>query len=561
MDRTGQELALNNLINALNLKSDELYALYTANREPLRPLANRFFVAKIEIDIEIDPNTYDLNGGKAHLETVYNENVGDYEKSRCVTYESGLQGRGITRFYPVKGHEWTETEWDDITTLGRMMYIVYSRAKLMNNIHRSKHLDIMTGLLNNAGIIAACTGLFRKGYASEDYAAIFMNIKNLKMINRSFGNREGDRVLVFFAKHIYSFTEQDQECAARLGGDNFYVLIKKERLDDFLKLVSDLHILMDKDGEEQDIKIECRMGIYQCEQGVGMDIIMQKTGFAFETARRTAQNIVFFRAEMQERVLQQRWVTAVFPEAMLRGEVVPFYQPKVHIGERKLIGAEALVRWIKNGKPVSPAEFIPYLENDSLITRVDQYMLEAVCRDLRGWIDMGIDPVRISVNYSRRDFLEKTLAEDTLAILDKYGIDGKYIEIEVTESSFYEDYHALASFTNKMHKRGVHVSMDDFGTGYSSLSMFKNLDFDVVKLDKAFIDTLGSGDSKDEIVVESIANMLTRLNTDIVAEGVETEDQVGRVKDLHCHIIQGYFFDRPLPYQDFQDRLKRRIYA
>ena len=561
-DREFQEDELNCLINSIDLKADGFYPIYAASREPLRPLAKRFFVARIVIDIRLKPNVYELDGGEAHLETVYDEDAAPDAEARELTFDEGLMGTGIVRVYPVRGHQWTETEWNDIATLGRLYYIVYSRARLINHIHRSRYLDILTGLMNNAGIIEGSKALLKRGYAPEDFSAIFLNLKNFKIVNRNFGVKEGDKLLIHFAGAIYRCIDPEKECAARLGGDNFFILIRKERFARLRKKLENIRCkARSEKGNPVDVHLESRMGIYHCEKGDTISSIMQNAGIAFEIARRSAQDVVVFRKEMQERAMRQRWVTAVFPEAMERGEVVPYYQPKVHVSEKKLIGAEALVRWIRDGKPVSPGEFIPYLENDSLITRVDQYMLECVCRDLREWIDMGIEPVRISVNYSRRDFLEKTLAEDTLDILDKYGIEGKYIEIEVTETSFYEDFAALSAFTDKMHARGVSVSMDDFGTGYSSLSMFTNLDFDVVKLDKAFVDTLGNGDTKDAIVVESIAGMLTRLHTDIVAEGVETEAQVGRVRDLHCNIIQGYFFDRPLPRQEFQERLKKRIYA
>ena len=553
--------AYNNLIHSLDPRTDELYALYTSTREPLRPLAKIYSLAKITIDVELDPDIFTLKGGKAHLETTYDENVADREHARKVVYDSGLNARGIVHFYPVAGHEWTDEEWVDLDTLGWTMYLCFSRARLMNNLSRAKHLDIMTGLLNSSGINKAAGALLRRGYASEDYISMFINIRNMKILNRSYGNQVVDQIIRHFAGCIYDAVDTDKELAARLGGDNFFLIILKENREAILKLLKNIRYTVEQDGDKTELHIETRIGLYECDPGISIEQIMQRTGYAFETARRFAQDMVCYRPEMQERVLHQKWITLVFPEALARKEVVPFYQPKVHAKTRQLVGAEALIRWIRGGKPVPPGEFIPYLEHDSLITKVDLYMLEAVCRDLRGWIDMGIEPVRISVNYSRRNFLRKTLAEDTLAILDRYGIDGKLIEIEVTESSFYEDFQALFDFTQKMHDRGVAVSMDDFGTGYSSLSMFTNLAFDVVKLDKSFIDSLDSGDCKDEIVVESIASMLTRLHTDIVAEGVETESQLGRVVNLHCNIIQGFFFDRPLPYQEFQNRLQHRVYA
>ena len=167
----------------------------------------------------------------------------------------------------------------------------------------------------------------------------------------------------------------------------------------------------------------------------------------------------------------------------------------------------------------------------------------------------------MSVNYSQHDFYNDTLIDETLDIIHKYRIDGKYLEIEITESSFFENFSALERFIKVMHENGIKVSLDDFGTGYSSLSMLKSLDLDTVKLDKSFFDNLDSNKESDRVVLRSIADMLNQLHKTAISEGVETPEQIDFAREIGCDIIQGYFFDKPLSYDEFTERLRHRHYA
>jgi EAL domain-containing protein (putative c-di-GMP-specific phosphodiesterase class I) len=195
-----------------------------------------------------------------------------------------------------------------------------------------------------------------------------------------------------------------------------------------------------------------------------------------------------------------------------------------------------------------------------MVTAIDLYMLDVVCRDLRRWLDDGIEPVCVSVNYSQSDFYRETLVKDTLDILQKYDIDGKYLEIEITESSFYENLSALQEFIRAMHENGVKVSLDDFGTGYSSLNMLKSLDLDTIKLDKSFFENLNSKDEKDRVVLRKVADMINELQKTAVSEGVEDAEQIDFARQIGCDIVQGYFFDKPMSCNDFTARLLDRHY-
>ena len=218
------------------------------------------------------------------------------------------------------------------------------------------------------------------------------------------------------------------------------------------------------------------------------------------------------------------------------------------------------MRWLKDGEVVPPAGFLPVAENSDLIIDLDLYMLDAVCADIRGWLDAGIEPVCVSINYSQLDFYRSTLVEETLETLRRHDVDGKYLEIEITESSFFENFDALEHFVDVMHQNGVRVSLDDFGTGYSSLTLFERLSLDTVKLDRSFFLNMGEKAEKSRLVLHSIADMMNQLKKLTVSEGVETPAQLELVEEIGCDIVQGYFFDRPLPRDQFTERLKHRHY-
>jgi len=251
-------------------------------------------------------------------------------------------------------------------------------------------------------------------------------------------------------------------------------------------------------------------------------------------------------------------IAQMLPAAIENGEVAPYYQAKVRLSDGVMVGCEALARWTHEGMSIPPTEFILNAEQYGIVDRLDLYILECVCRDIREWLDAGLNPVCVSVNYSQQNFYRKSLIEDTLRLLEKYQIEGKYIEIEFTETSFLELPEALNAFVEAMHVYGVKVALDDFGIGYSSLSLFSSLSLDTVKLDKSFIDDLKSADDKKYLILQSITEMIRRQNVVTVVEGIENAAQLQLIRDIGGHVVQGFFFDHPLPKEEFEHRLQHR---
>ena len=236
-----------------------------------------------------------------------------------------------------------------------------------------------------------------------------------------------------------------------------------------------------------------------------------------------------------------------------------YYQPKVNILDQSLCGCEALVRWIRNGFIVSPMEFIPVLEQEGTICTLDFYVLERVCETIRSWMDKGIEPVRISVNFSRSHLRNEGLSQRIFALIDKYKVDPNYLEIELTEMSGYDNYEKLEQFIKEMKSKGVHISIDDFGTGYSSLNLLTDLEVDTVKLDRSYSVRLDKETEKTKVLIHNIVNMVHELGYSVIAEGVEKEEQADFLREIGCSMVQGYLYDKPLPLEEFEKRLLGQI--
>ncbi|MBR1724624.1 MAG: EAL domain-containing protein, partial [Ruminococcus sp.] len=252
----------------------------------------------------------------------------------------------------------------------------------------------------------------------------------------------------------------------------------------------------------------------------------------------------------------------IFPEALEKEEFKVFYQPKIDINTGELIGAEALCRWFRDGKIVPPLDFIPILEQGHDICKLDFYMLDHVCRDIRRWLDEGRQVVRVSVNLSRKHMVDYDLLEHIMEVIDKNKVPHKYIEIELTETTTDVEFRDLKRVVNGLQRAGVSTSVDDFGMGYSSLNLIKEIPWNVLKVDKSFLPVDEDNEnSTRSIMFKYVIAMAKEMGLECIAEGVETQDQVDVLRDNHCDLAQGFFFDKPLPVGEFEDRMTLHRYS
>lgn len=246
--------------------------------------------------------------------------------------------------------------------------------------------------------------------------------------------------------------------------------------------------------------------------------------------------------------------------AVQNKEFVVYFQPKVSISDMRIAGAEALVRWNCNGQILPPVKFIPFCERTGLVIDIDFYVLEETCKKMRQWMEEGLELVRVSVNFSKYHFNESGVAERIFDVIQKYGVPAEYLEVEFTETAYLDKEELLESTVDKLRSYGIRSSIDDFGSGYSSLNLLQNMDFEVVKLDKSL---LGKGveNHKAKKVISSIIHMAKELEMEVLAEGVETDEELKLLRELKCDIVQGFLFDKPLPVEEFEKRLRARVYT
>ena len=419
------------------------------------------------------------------------------------------------------------------------------------------YIDSLTGILNTAGFMNQGTALCEEN-RQADYTGLFLNIKGFRYINQRFGFTNGDEAMRKYAHRIQKLLLPD-ELFARLGCDNYALLLQKNRVDALLDSLLSVRVHVQLEDFVNTFDLSSRAGLYEIRPEDTMNDIMNRITVAGLLAKSSPHhNTIWFREAMMERYIHDKEIADSFISAIENNEFSVYYQPKVSLDEQTLCGCEALARWDRISEVIFPSEFVPILEQEGTICVLDFYVLETVCRDIRNWLNMGLEPVRISTNFSKIHLHNKNLAKDILRVLDRYQIDTKYIEVELTESCGYEDFESLSEFVDTMKKHGVHTSIDDFGTGYSSLNLLKDLNIDTIKLDKSFLNQNPNSKKRhaNEIVIKTIINMAQDLDMQVICEGVETVEQAKLLQTLHCPAVQGFLFDEPLSHDDFEKRLK-----
>ncbi|MCR5674493.1 MAG: GGDEF domain-containing phosphodiesterase [Lachnospiraceae bacterium] len=396
-----------------------------------------------------------------------------------------------------------------------------------------------------------------------DGAAISMNLRHFSRINQEIGRDRGDEVMRSYIT-LLAMAAGENSIVCRIGGDNFIMMLPATMLDGVIEILRGVPIVYDETGEKR-VMVSATAGVYRVrEDAVPNDPgeIMEKIMMALQTARRRGEDpIAFYDERMQAMRDRFTRVQGLFPEALAAREFKVFYQPKVDVRNGRLVGAEALCRWFREGKIVPPMEFIPILEQGTDICRLDFYVLERVCEDINRWIAEGKDPVRVSVNLSRKHLADMSLLEHIMKIIEKSGVPHKYIEIELTETTTDVEFRDLKRVVSGLQGEGICTSVDDFGMGYSSLNLIREIPWNVLKIDRCFLpvdDDAAQGVTGT--MYRHVISMARDLGLECVTEGVETIEHVRLLAENNCHIAQGFYFDRPLPVDEFEERLGRGHY-
>lgn len=524
-------------------------------RNGLAAIADRLRLGKAEITVDIPKNRV-MPLGERSSAVLYEREVTELGTPVDIEMKIRTGGTVFIKDYPY-GPGYSEEEIQTHRFIFREIFIQYNRTLAQCMLEKIMNTDINTGVANQNSLMYYAVNLIKNGRIG-DYTGIFFNIHNFKYVNKVFDYSQGDVILRNYAHMVKSYLDSDEEIA-RLGGDNFVVICRNENASDFISKIKDVHMSHEFRSVKRELQLGVTAGI-ACLEGVDKPRkVMARTSIAYQAARKTgAGSIVVYTKEIQKQLMDDQEILAAFPQALAAGEFVVYYQPKVRIADKSIYGAEALVRWVRDGQVVTPARFIPQFEREGSVCRLDYYMLEQVCGFLKSRLDKGLKIVPVSVNFSRRHLEEGDLVERITGTIDRFGIDRSYIEIELTESEDYQNYEIMSSVIGRLKERGISTSIDDFGTGFSSLNMIKKVDLDTIKIDKSLIpfDDVNNNKHQDIVMFASIIDLIGRLGKKSVAEGVETTQQLDYLEKLGCDIVQGYVFDKPLPKDEFEQRLE-----
>ena len=391
----------------------------------------------------------------------------------------------------------------------------------------------------------------------EDYAFAHFDIKQFRVLNEAYGHIAANKIL---SNIVNAMKEADFVYAsARCHNDNFAMILKdmpeaelRQKLYDFFEKLSVLE-------EDPYYKIYYKCGVVPMQRAM---LSGNRVADAAKMAQALCTNqneteIIFYTDKMHDDLSWGNYIKAYVETAIEQDEFVVYLQPKFDIKTEKIKGSEALIRWnYKNKEFLPPYRFIPFFEKDGSIAEIDDIVLKKVCEAMNRWKKEGKPLYPISVNLSRSRMYDERLIDKLVGIVDSYGVDHHLIDFELTESATYDNMEHMISVLQELRDRGFKISMDDFGTGYSSLSLLTQMPIDTLKIDKSFVDTIANDSERKEdiIVLQHIIGLAKELGFVCLAEGAESRPQIDRLRNLGCEIIQGYYFSKPIPLTDYEEK-------
>ena len=361
------------------------------------------------------------------------------------------------------------------------------------------------------------------------------------------GPRCGDEIIVRYARLLSKWVGED-ECVCRMGGDNFAMFLQEKNLQNMVEKLDHMVLTGIEAAPGRSFELPAWIGITRVSKNDPrpfVELYEEASVACYIGKRKLHRKIVEFTEEIGNQLRQGNRIISLFRPALHKHEFEPYFQAKVDMSSGQLVGFEALCRWFHKGKMIYPNEFIPVLDREGLICDLDMEIFRCTCEAIKKWGKMGLNIPRISANFSRKNLFVPKIEEKIYETLLEFELSPEKIEIEITESVQESEYNRLIEFVGKLKGYGIHIAVDDFGTGYSSLSLIHNIDADVIKIDKSFVDKI-PGDRKTRILLESVIGIAQNLDMDVIAEGVETEEQGRELLGMGCKNAQGYFYSKPM---------------
>jgi len=449
-------------------------------------------------------------------------------------------------------------------SIGLIAYLtdITERKRAEERIHHLAYYDALTSLPNRSLLTKLVDQALIVAQRSKAHGCVmFIDLNRFKLINDTLGRAVGDALLREISQR-FRLALRDQDVVARLSGDEFAVGLfdihqhyeASMVANKLLAAVNEPFLI---DGHDLRVSASIGISVYP-QDGNDAETLLRLADIAMYRAKQNAstdgEHIAFYSQDMNKGMQERMRIESGLRQALGNGQLLLHYQPKFEISTGKIIGAEALVRWKHPERGlVPPAEFIPLAEATGLVVQVGEWVLEAACAQAQAWKEKGLPPVRLAVNVSAREFTS-ALPGRVMETLRRYGLEPSWLELEITESTLMHNIERVIGIMDRLTAEGITLSLDDFGTGYSSLSYLKRFPIDTLKIDRSFTTGIPV-DTNDCAIASTIISIAQQLKHKVIAEGVETPEQLAFLKDSGCDEVQGYLFSRPLPAQEFEDAL------
>ena len=437
-------------------------------------------------------------------------------------------------------------------------YLIEDVTESKNQVYEEKMLrtrDKLTGLYNQDYFFEKVEHRIKFDRFTT-YCIIVTDLVNFKLINDLHGKPFGDTILLRLADSIRSHAAPD-DIYGRLFNDHFVMFVPKRHFDEkayieaFQNKMSYLHNFS--------YNLIGHMGVYEVDDlSLPVSIMCDRAFLALHSIKSDYKiRVAYYDDTLRQEVLKMQMLMNELPQALKNGQLVMYLQPQVK-KDGELVGAEALVRWHHPTRGViPPSDFIEIIEKINIISDVDRYVWECACAKLAGWKRIGREDLTISVNISANDFFTMDLYETFTQLVKKYDVSPRNLNLEITETAVIFDLENQERLLDRLRSAGFIVEMDDFGSGYSSLNMLKDISVDVLKIDMAFLQK-SKNDGKNRIILEKIIMLAKELGMHVITEGVENDSQISFLSDAGCDLFQGFYFSRPVPIDDFEEKYFKR---
>ena len=453
----------------------------------------------------------------------------------------------------------------DRELLIRSMQYSIERKRYQEQLEHQANYDVLTGLPNRNLLQDRLKRAVFAQRNARPIAVVFIDLDHFKFINDSLGHTQGDKLLAIIAERLASIVREG-DTVARLGGDEFVLVLNDQNKEDVIframqRVLNKVSEPMTIDGQELYITCSAGVSLYPAD-APDVETLLKNADVAMYRAKEHGRNnFQFYTPEMNDLANERLALEHSLRRALERNELLLHYQPKVNLETGRIVGAEALLRWQHpEWGLIAPERFIPIAEETGLIVQIGAWVIRTACNQARLWQDAGLPPVIMSVNLSARQFRQESFVKEVTQILHETGLKPEQLEMELTESMLMHNANAAISILGGLKSLGVRLSLDDFGTGYSSLSYLSRLPIDTLKIDRSFVQHIGDQDGCDNgILAQAIISLGHSLNLTVIAEGVETGEQLKFLKAHQCDEVQGFYFCKPTVAGEFAKMLAERL--